>query len=100
MERPEVVGTEEGQGGESSVTWENNFGRETWTLNPESSLSLTLSIHLPLYLQIPFTFQHDCILIFGNGSVQSKLYFWFLHFVPVCTLVGQCDNTSAQLLVK
>ena len=48
MERPEVVGTEEGQGGESSVTWENNFGGETWTLNLESSLYLPLSIHLSL----------------------------------------------------
>ena len=49
MERPEVVGTEEGQGGESSVTWENNFGGETWTLNLESS-PLFLCQYTSLYL--------------------------------------------------
>ena len=66
MERPEVVGTEEGQGGESSVLGKQ-FWREHrhWTL---SHPSLPVNTPLSLHLQITFAFQY-----FGGKIVHFDI---------------------------
>ena len=113
MERPEVVGTEEGQGGESSV-----LGKQFWREHGHWNLShpsLPLSIHLPFsppsdnFCSSAFWNKTLCILLFRNASVQfeQSIKFWPLSctfFHPLCFtlhfVTNLSDNSSAQLLVK